>query len=192
MRDSDVREALVLALAQQMGQRPHVLVPEVEIRWSIPARLDALLVSNRICGFEIKSDVDNLGRLPRQIEAYSAVVERAVLVVGEKHLAAATDLVPSWWNIWSAHTRGEAVRIRKVRGGRLNPGINPLAVTSFMTREDLTAGLQIRGHKRLSSIPIDQLRITLTREFGVRETVKLARTSMLRRTDWRYRSLLAL
>jgi len=40
------------------------------------SRVDALLVADRISGFEIKSDLDSLARLPRQVLAYSAVVER--------------------------------------------------------------------------------------------------------------------
>lgn len=191
MRDTDVRPALVGAIARQMGQRRHVLVPEVDIRWSIPARLDALLVSNRICGFEIKSDVDSLTRLPRQVEAYGAVVERAVLVVGERHLAAARELVPDWWNIWAARWQDDTVRIRKARGGRLNPSLSALAVTSFMTREDLVAALRSRGRARLSAYSVDDLREHLTSEAGAQQTIKLARTSMLARPDWRGRSLLA-
>jgi hypothetical protein len=191
VRDLDVRAALVSALARQVGQRPHLLVPEVQVRWSVPARLDALLVSHRICGFEIKSDVDSLARLPRQIEAYGAVVERAVLVVGERHLEAASMMVPDWWNIWAAKKRGETVRISKVRGGRLNPIVSPLAVASFLSRDDLVIALRSLGQARLSSCTVDQLRERLIVEAGPREAVKLARVAMLGRQDWRSRSLLA-
>lgn len=191
VREPDVRAALVRALRRELGQRPHVLVPEVEVRWSIPARLDALLVSNRIWGFEIKSDADSLVRLPRQAEAYGAVVERAVLVVGERHLPAAVALVPDWWNIWSAGWDGASVRLRKVRGGRLNPAVDPLAVTSFMTRQDVTTALRGRGRSGLSGCSVDQLRQALATEAGAKETVRLARASMLARLDWRSRSLLA-
>jgi hypothetical protein len=191
VRDADVRLALVDALARQLGARPHVLVPEVEVRWSIPARLDALLVTNRICGFEIKSDRDSLSRLSRQAEAYSAVVERAVLVVGERHIDAVRDHVPDWWNIWLARRRGQVVRITKVRSGRLNPDVSALAVTSFMTREAVIAALRSRGHDRLSMRSVDQLRQHLATEVDRREALRLARAAMLARPDWRGRSLLA-
>ncbi len=179
------------AIARHMGQRPHVLVPEVEIRWSVPARMDALLVSHRLYGFEIKSDVDSLSRLPRQIEAYGAVVERAVLVVGPRHLEAAAKLIPGWWNIWAARQDGGVVRIRKVRGGRLNPAISALAVTSFMTRQDLVTALRGRGDCRLSGLSVDELRQTLASVAGPQQTIKLARNAMMARRDWRVRSILA-
>jgi hypothetical protein len=180
---------MTLAVTARLGQRPHVLVPEVEVRWSVPARLDALLVADRIWGFEIKSDVDSLSRLPRQAEAYGMVVERATLVVGERHRATATALVPSWWSVWLARWCGDAVVVRQVRGGALNPNINPLAVTSFLSRDALVDGLRGRGYARLSSMSVDELRQAVTVELGAKGTVKYARAAMLSRPDWRGRSL---
>jgi hypothetical protein len=191
MRDTDVRQALVGAVAQRVGAKPHVLVPEVDVRWSVPARMDALLVADRISGFEIKSDVDSLTRLPRQIEAYGAVVERAILVVGDRHLAAGTATVPPWWAIWGARWRNDEVVIREVRRGRLNPDLNPLAVTSFMSRDDLSEALRVRGFTRLSTYTVDELRQVLVGNLSARETVRLARTAMLGNALWRHRSLLA-
>lgn len=191
MRDTDVRQALVATVAHRVGTQPHVLVPEVEVRWSVPARMDALLVADRISGFEIKSDADSLTRLPRQIEAYGAVVERAVLVVGDRHLAAGTATVPHWWTIWGARWRDGQVVIREVRRGRLNPDLNPLAVTSFMSRADLSEALRARGFTRLSTYSADELRQLLASNISLRETVRLARTAMLGNALWRHRSLLA-
>ena len=191
MRDTDVRKALVAAVARRVGTRPHVLVPEVDVRWSVPARMDALLVADRISGFEIKSDVDSLTRLPRQIMAYGAVVERAVLIVGDRHLAAGTAAVPSWWTIWGARWRDDQVVIREVRRGRLNPEINPLAVMSFMSRDNLSGALRVRGFKRLSTYSVDELRQLLADNVGAHETIRLARTAMLGNAGWRHRSLLA-
>lgn len=191
MRDLDVRCALVNRIAREFTAKPHVLVPEVDVRWSIPTRLDALLVSDRICGFEIKSDVDSLSRLRRQVEAYNYVVERAVLVVGERHKAAATEMVPDWWSIWTARWQGDVVRIGRARRGRLNPAINALAVTSFMTRDSLADALRACGRTGLSTLSVDQLRTSLVETLGAPGALKAARASMLRREDWRYRSLLA-
>lgn len=190
MHDTDVRQALVATLARRVGTQPHVLVPEVDVRWSVPARMDALLVADRISGFEIKSDVDSLTRLPRQIEAYGAVVERAILVVGDRHLAAGTEVVPPWWTIWGARWRDNEVVIREVRRGRLNPDLNPLAVTSFMSRDDLSEALRARGFTRLSTYSADELRQLLASAVSPRETVRLARSAMLSNALWRHRSLL--
>jgi hypothetical protein len=189
MRDRDVRTALASTIAAKLRGSDHVLVPEVEIRWSIPARIDALLVNDRISGFEIKSDVDSLARLPRQVEAYGAVVERAHLVVGLRHQMAATTVVPDWWGILTATWNDNNVSIRQVRRGRLNPDVNPLAVTSFLSRADLTAALRQVGEQQLSSKPVDTLRTLLLGRVGPQGTLALARSSMLARVDWRNKSL---
>jgi hypothetical protein len=188
MRDPDLRRAMAATVARKLGSTRHVLVPEVDIRWSVPARADALLVSDRICGFEIKSDVDSLTRLPRQVEAYGQVVERAYLVVGEKYQDRATAIVPDWWNIWVANWAGQEVRVRQVRKGRLNPDINPLAVTSFLSRQHLTSTLNNLGEKRLSSVPVDDLRGLFVARLGARRTLEVTREHLLARKDWRARA----
>ncbi|WP_460849279.1 sce7726 family protein [Nocardioides ultimimeridianus] len=185
-----MRDAMAVAIARQMGDRRHVLLHEVDVRWSIPARLDALLLSSRIHGFEIKSDVDSLSRLPRQVASYGMVVERATLIVGDRLRAAATEIVPPWWNIWSARWAGDKVRVQQVRGGRLNPAISPLAVTSFLLREDLLSALRERGHRRLSGVPVDDLRLRFASEFGSKQTVQRVREALLANHDRRVPSAL--
>lgn len=190
MRDADLRTALLRGVAKQMGGRRHLLVPEVEIRWSIPARIDALMVADRITGFELKSAADSLGRLPRQIEAYSAVVERATLVLAQRHLEAGMKLAPAWWSIWVARENSDGATMRRVRGGNLNPGINPLAVLSFMTRDALVAALRELGHQDLSRLSIDELRATLYNAVPRARLMRIAREAMLLRGDWHGRALL--
>ncbi|MFG6475081.1 sce7726 family protein [Microbacterium sp. P06] len=172
-----------------MRNRPHLLVPEVDIRWSVPARADALLVGDRLCGFEIKSDVDSLCRLSRQVQAYEPVVERAYLVVGERHRERATELIPDWWHIWVATWRGTDVVIRETRRGRLNPDVNPLAVTTFLTRDQLRTELSRLGERGLSALAVDELRLMLVGKLGNAGTLRLARSALLDRTDWRRKSL---
>lgn len=189
VRDTDVREGLKTEVASRMGDQPHLLVPEVDIRWSVPARADALLIANRISGFEIKSDVDSLSRLPRQVSAYGQIVERAYLVVGERHRVKATELVPAWWHIWVATWSDQKVVVRETRRGRLNPTVSPLAVTSFLSRQQLVTELGRLGEKRLSSKSVDDLRLLLVGRLGSAAVMKVARAGMLDRPDWRRRSM---
>ncbi|WP_141236317.1 sce7726 family protein [Brevibacterium casei] len=189
VRDTDVRRGLRVAIESRIGDGRHLLVPEVDIRWTVPARADALLIGERICGFEIKSDVDSLARLPRQVEAYGQVVERAYLVVGERHLLKASEIVPPWWHIWSASWRGEDVQVRETRRGRLNPAVNPVAVTSFLSRAQLTSRLSQLGETGLSSKTVDELRLLLVGRLGKRRTISFAREGMLDRVDWQRRSI---
>lgn len=189
VRDADVRPVLARKIAQRMGHREHVLVPEVELRWSVPARVDALLVSDRLCGFEIKSDVDSLDRLPRQVLAYNMVLERATLVVGERHRLHASDVVPSWWSIWVASARREYVTITQVRGGRLNPTLDTLAVTSLLTRTELLQVSRDNGLPGASRMGAEEVRSTVVGGLNPRQVVSEVRRMLLAREGWRSRSL---
>lgn len=141
-----------------------------------------MLVADRIVGYEIKSDLDSLRRLPRQIDAYRDVVERAYLVVGERHRAAAVDLVPDWWGVWLARrSSSEKVGLSELRRGRLNPSINPLAVTTFLSRRDLVDALTAMGERQLSSRAVDDLRTLLVGRLGASRAVAVARTKLRER-----------
>lgn len=55
------------------------------------------------CGYEIKAAKDSLSRLTRadgsQVDAYSAIFDRVTLVCAERHLSAASAIVPAWWGL---------------------------------------------------------------------------------------------
>ena len=44
------------------------------------ARVDIAVINGHIRGVEIKAEADSLERLPRQVEAYGRVVDRATLI----------------------------------------------------------------------------------------------------------------
>lgn len=178
-------------LEKQMVGRKHLVVPEVDVRWSVPARIDALMVSDRITGFELKSAADSLARLPRQVVAYSAVVERAVLVLAPRHLDAGLRIAPKWWSVRVARESRDGITTRRVRGGTLNPEPNPLAVLSFLSRKALVSALHNLGYRDLSRLSVDELRATLVRALPRPALMRTARAAMLAREDWRRRALLS-
>ncbi|MGB3325890.1 MAG: sce7726 family protein [Mycolicibacterium fortuitum] len=188
MRDGDLRSALSAVVARQYQERRHVLVPEVDIVVTYPGRIDALLVADRICGFEIKSDVDSLRRLPRQVEIYGPVLERATLVVGKRHASAAADIVPSWWAIWEARHYGGGLVFATRRRGRLNPDVDPFAVATFIPRDVVLRRLRAQGMSGVSKRSVAELRYVLAETNSKSEVLALARSAMLARPDWQYRA----
>lgn len=172
LRDPDIR-AVLPAWARERATGPFLLVGEVEVRGSrVPARLDALLISDRLVGFEIKSDVDSLARLPRQVQAFSPLLDEAVLVCGVRHAARAVEMVPDWWTVLTAErdTTGQ-VQLAVIREGGVNPKPRMLWLLRMLFRAELVAilrahgvrgytGLRVAGLRKLAtaSIPADQLR----------------------------------
>lgn len=189
MRDSEMRAAVSQHIEARVRDREYLLVPEVDVRWSVPGRLDAMMIADRITGFELKSEADSLARLPRQIHTYGAVAERAVLVVAPRHLQAGLAAAPAWWSVWAAIDGIDGVKLRQVQRGKLNPGINLLAVLSFLPRETILAELQRRGRRELSGLRIDELRAEMYRSVPRAQLLNVARTHMLARKDWHRRAL---
>lgn len=189
LRDTDIRLALAAAIGRQYRDRDYLLVPEVDIICGIPGRIDALLVADRIWGFEIKSDLDTLRRLPRQLEAYGPVLERGTLVAAARHIEGVEKLLPSWWAIWVAVERNGAVALDVHRAGRANPELSLHAVADFVSREELVRHLRTQGITGYSKYSVYELRDQVVRLHSRREFLSLARWVMSSRGDWRYRAL---
>jgi len=82
----------------------------------------ATVEGDEVCGYEIKSDADSLGRLRppagNQIAEYGDAFDRVVLVCGPRHRTAVEALVPSWWGVWVASQDALCV----TREAQRNPG----------------------------------------------------------------------
>jgi hypothetical protein len=95
-RDADVRPALrATLLSRHAGETDTVLIEELGIcRGQV--RVDLAVVNGELHGYEIKSDRDSLRRLAVQLDFYGKVCDRATLVVAQRHLHHALDVLPAW------------------------------------------------------------------------------------------------
>src|SRR5690606_31017878 len=98
-RDSDVRAALMKNVISNHLANPSTLVVEEFGLDRGGCRVDVAVLNGLMHGYEIKSDADTLARLPSQVTSYSAVLDKATLVVGACHVERALELVPNWWGI---------------------------------------------------------------------------------------------
>jgi hypothetical protein len=186
MRDFDIRQALqCTVLAQHKSEPDTLVVPEMRILAGL-ARIDVAVVNGEIHGFEIKSDVDKLIRLPSQISAYNRIFDRVTIITGSRHFENARKLVPNWWNIWLAKRVGCHIELEAVRNGESNLSVDSYAVAQLLWREEaldllsrlgLSRGICGKPRRALwarlaESVPPESLRAE------VRKILKL-------RTDWR-------
>jgi hypothetical protein len=146
VRDRDVREALHRkVLKEHHGDANTLVLDELGLRHGT-CRVDVAVVNGYLHGYEIKSDSDTLSRLPGQISLYGAVLDRATLVVGERHIRDAKDFVPDWWGIKivAMGVRG-GITFETVQPFRSNPSIDPLALAELLWRPEAAEILQARG-----------------------------------------------
>lgn len=140
---------IVCAVEAELRRAHRRRITKYRREWSIDVggtRVDVAAINGSITGCEIKSCRDNFGRLDRQVRAYSAVMDSAVLVVEGRAASRAMDLAPEWWGVWqaSAGASGEA-QLEVLRPAACNPEPVPFAIAQLLWRDEAMAVLRERG-----------------------------------------------
>ncbi len=122
-------------LIDQLRHAGHAgrLIPEMGLCQG-DARIDLAEIGPTLDGYEIKSERDDLRRLPRQTEVYNRIFDRLTLVTAARHLKHGASCVPEWWGI--ALVNGESGAIEDVRPAVLNPSRDPLATVRLLWRDE--------------------------------------------------------
>jgi hypothetical protein len=184
MRDRDVRQALTEILkAAHDGDPETIIRQEVGLEHG-QVFVDVAVINGELHGYELKSERDTLERLPHQARAYSAVLDRATLVVGANHFEEALSIIPSWWGVERAVAGPVgAVQLEQVRPAGTNPQQQPLSVAKLLWRDEALAVLESLGaakglrskprkalYERLVQImPLVELRAEVRRRLKARE-----------------------
>jgi hypothetical protein len=144
LRDVDIRPALRADLLGRHADEPDtVIIDELGVcRGRV--RVDLAVVNGTLHGYEIKSDRDSLRRLKTQIDFYGKVLDRATLVVAERHLSGALDILPAWWGVVRVSDMARGQNFSTVRRGRRNPCRDPRALVELLWLEDALALLEER------------------------------------------------
>lgn len=94
MNDKSIRDILISYIKASNNEVR--IYQEKNIGGSI---CDVMAVTNRLTGFEIKSDLDNYQRLDCQVDAYSKFFDENYIVVSLKHRKSIIEKVPINWGI---------------------------------------------------------------------------------------------
>lgn len=106
------------------------------------ARVDLALVDNGLEAYELKSDLDDFGRLHNQIHAYNRVFDRITLVAGTTLCTTALDVVPHWWGIWAVrHLKNGKLSLKRIRDAAKNPRQDTRSLATLLWREEAAAVL---------------------------------------------------
>lgn len=97
------------------------------------SRVDFLTINGHTTSFEIKSELDNLSKLRKQMADYMLAFEFNYLVIDERHIEKAKDLLPESFGLWSY---GEG-KYKKLRTAKLNDKIDPEVQLSLLTKREL-------------------------------------------------------
>ncbi len=104
-------------------------------------RADLVIVGSEIIAFEIKSELDTLERLSNQAESYLKYCDLVTVVVAEKYLGAARQLLPRQVALWSFNYD----EIFTVRKGLKSPKRSKSRYLDLMTVRELRRILTSMG-----------------------------------------------
>jgi len=151
------------------------------------ARVDIAVVNGHIHGFELKSDVDTLSRLPGQMLAYNSVFDRVTLVVGKHHLYEAFKLIPEWWGVVVAKaTNATTVTLLTIREPDENPTRNSISIASLLWRREAIDILEKRNQADgIRSKPRRLIYERLTKVLDQDTLRAEVRNRLFSREDWR-------
>lgn len=185
MRDLEVRSALGYWLAAQHADDPATLLVN-ELGIGGATRVDVVVLNGSFCGYELKSERDDLRRLQGQVAAYSKVLDMASLVVAARHHSHVGGLLPDWWGVMVAHSEAEGVVLEMDRPGGRNPSLDTAALVSLLWRDELLLELERLGldrgvRSRTRGVMAHRL-LTATEPAEIRE---LVRERIKAREGWR-------
>lgn len=188
MHDSDVRKALQRDVLARLAAVPDTLVVhELGLRHGA-SRVDVAVVNGSLHGYEIKSASDTLERLPSQLATYCAVLDRATLVVADRHYQKARKLLPDWWSIMVATqtTEHEDVVLTRDQVGGFNNSLDPLAIAELLWRSEAADLLRhLRTSPRLLRGPRANIYRALVDIVPLDALRTLVRATLRRRETWR-------
>jgi len=125
-----------------------VLISEMTVaNWA--RRADVVLANGKLWGFEIKSEVDSLGRLQGQVDAFRGYFEKLVIVIAARFEARVLAMVPDSVGVWVEGTDG--VLKERVRPKHLP--LEPPASISLMTATELRRLLTANGLRCAKDAP---------------------------------------
>ncbi|RXG93019.1 sce7726 family protein [Bradyrhizobium zhanjiangense] len=152
-----------------------VLISEMTVaNWT--RRADIVLANGKLWGFEIKSEVDRLSRLPGQLATFATHFEKLVVVVAARFEEQAKKLIPDGVGLWVEEEPGQLKE-------RIRPKVMPLKTDpalSLMTATDLRSFLACNGVKQIKDAPRAALE-NIARGFPVADLANAARDAVKRR-----------
>lgn len=148
--DPDIRELLYksfLEIPEFTSDPSTIVIDEMDVLFGT-SRIDIAVINGKIHGFEIKSERDNLERLPSQIESYNKVFDTVTIVVCENHLSNVMEIIPKWWGVYCVLKQKKLLKLVKERNAIENSDTDLLSLTQLLWRNELIELLNLNGIKK--------------------------------------------
>ena len=185
--EGELRLAVHRGLLRRFHKDPQSLViDELGIQHGT-SRVDIAVINGILHGFEIKSPIDSLDRLPKQVSSFCAVLDKMTLIAAEDHLERAMPLLPRWWGIIGVRIgpRG-GITFCRVRRGKENRSVEPLALAQLLWRTEAQSILRALGaDKKILRLPRREMYSHLATTLELDVLKRVVRGALKGRRNWR-------
>ncbi len=150
-------------------------------------RVDLAVINGVVHGFEIKSALDSLDRLPDQLRTYCQSLQKLTIVVADRHMDSVLERVPDWCGVWRAYRgpRG-ATRFEIRRRASRNPSVDRFILAHLLWRDEAQAILAGQGASKAQlRAPRAALYKALVEMVTEAQLTAHIKSAMRRRRDWR-------
>jgi hypothetical protein len=146
MNEADIKLALYATeLAKLCNDDPSTRIVEEFCILGGKVRVDVSAINGQLHGYEIKSTVDNLDRLPRQQKFYNQVFDKITIVADEKHVVKAVKIVPPCWGLIAASSTPYGTRLEEIWPARQNFEVDAEALVQLLWRDEALSVLRVNG-----------------------------------------------
>jgi len=183
MNDLVIRKALVDFLVKTKSDPNTIIVSEMGLSEG-KAIVDVASINGVMCGYEIKSDVDSLYRLEKQIHTYKNYFQKITVVTTKTHLAKIRKNYPNWLGLMLAYEEGGIVCIKQLRQPKYNRQTSKQEISSLLWRDEVKTLLALRGIKGISNAPRHQLWEVISDLCSEDELIGVVKETMRSRRSW--------
>ena len=184
--DVEIRQVLNQRILGNYRNRSQLVIEELGLDHG-RNRIDIAVLSSSIHGFEIKSSRDTLRRLPNQLTAYTAALEKLTLVVAPNHLESVQLLLPDWCGLMVVEKgiRG-GLKIRSIRKPSRNPKIDIFRMAHLLWKNEAMILLNKYGIQRIPNRATrTQLYRTISEYVSVSVLRDFIKQCFVARESWR-------
>lgn len=190
LKDVDIRLAMLDYLRRSIRSKDARIISEFGICDGF-SRADIAVAGKELCGYEIKSDADDLARLPFQVDFYGKTFDKAAIVVGSQYINDISKNVPGWWGIYYAERKDDGrVAIKEVRAGAKNRHVDTMALLELLWRDELYAllkqngvtGISGKNRRILRGMAHEHIDANVIKDY-VRQTIKTRKNWRTARQD---------
>lgn len=186
IKDIDIREKLHLTRLQKYKGDPEVMVIDELGLCQGLTRVDIAVVNGSLIGYEIKSEIDTLNRLPAQRDLYNKILDYVIIVSYTSHIKHLDSFIPDWWGIIEVKKRENGFDLISRRKPKKNREQDNYSIAQLLWKEEaLNILLELNLADGLKGKSRDVLWKKLAENLSTQRLSRFVREKIRARGNWR-------